>query len=203
MATVTIDLINDTLALIGESALVTSTGSLGKLTRSVLQNAIYKVVQECRPSFFEQLLTFTATNVDPNVPIGQLPDNVSEVYNVFFINGYAPTKIQSTSYNYLSRGLALSYCVIGRSVYLGSGFARPAIVNMHVLNVPTLPPADDVNCGIPDACLAAVKHTAAAILCSSYLDDANAASVQRNIAQEMGNVLRSSYGINRGRTYSL
>lgn len=204
MATVTIDLINDTLALIGESPLTTSTGSLGKLTRSVLQTAIFRVIQETRPSFFELMMTATASNEDPFVPAIVLPDNVSEVYSVYFISNSLVTKLQSNSFAFITRGLSLGYCVVGRDVYIGSGFARPADFRLHVLNVPSLPPADDVDSGIPDAAVGAIKHTAASILCSSYLDDANASAVQRNIAQELMNVLRFSYGIaSRGRTYSL
>lgn len=198
----TLDLVNQTLALIGERALSTSTGSLGGMVRSALTTAIYKVVQETRASVFEQFLTFTATNADYLVPIGQIPSSVAQIYKVQYrttgfndIFTLEQQKLEQLPYNY-------SYALVGSSVYLSPLFARPITLFASVLNVPSLP-ADDVASPIPDFLVGAIVHSAASILSLSYLDDGNAAALHRNQAQELTGIARLQYGVTRAREFNM
>lgn len=198
----TLELINQTLALIGERPLSTSTGSLGGICRSALTTALYQVVQSTRASVFEQFLTFTATNADYLVPIGVIPPTVAQIYKVQYrTTGYndiytlEKQRIEQLPYSY-------AYALVGANVYLSPLFARPITLFATVLNVPVLP-ADDVLSPIPDFLVGAIVHTAASILSLSYLDDGNAAALHRNQAQELTGLARLQFGVTRGREFNM
>lgn len=198
----TLELINRTLSLIGERPITTSTGSLGALTRNALTTAIYGVVQSTRASSFEQWLTFTATNDDFLVPAGVLPPTVAQVNKVSYrVTGSNRILVIKEQPLELLPHM-LSYSVVGSNLFVSPMFARPVTLFASVLNVPELP-ADDVNSPIPEFIAGAVAHTAASILCLSYLDDPNAASLQRSIANELTVQTRLQYGQTRGKNFNI
>jgi hypothetical protein len=198
----TLDLINNTLALVGERPITTSTGSLGGIVRQALTTALYKVVQETRAQTFEQFLTFTATNDDYLVPIGSIPPTVAQFnklqYRVVGDNRILTLKHQPLELLPYDR----SYTIVGANVYLSPMFNRPITLFASVLNVPSLP-ADAVDSPVPDYLAGCVIHTAASILCLSYLDDPNASSLHRNIAAELIGIARLQFGSTRGREFNM
>jgi hypothetical protein len=198
----TLDLINQTLALIGERALATSTGSLGGMVRNALTTALYTVVQQTRASVFEQLLSFTATNTDFLVPIGSIPPNAVQFRKLTFRQTAAGALVVIKEQPLEQLPYTPSYSVVGDKIYLSPQFARPITLFAQALVVPSLP-SDDTVSPIPDYLAGAVAHTAAAILCISYLDDGNAASLHRNTAQELIAIARLNSGIGKAREFNI
>jgi hypothetical protein len=204
---VTIELINSVLSHIGEQKLTTSTGSIGQLVRSIITTAIYKVVQETRCQTFDVMLTYTATSENYQVPIGQLPLNVIQVYSVYYVANtntiYGDTLARLNEYRLHHLNTVLGYALVGSNIHVSSHLAKPVDIRVHALVAPTLPVSDEADSGLPDAIIPAIVHTAAAILCVTYLDDPNAAAIQTRIAGELTNNIRNHYGAGRGRMLSL
>lgn len=198
----TLDLCNQTLALIGERPLTTTTGSLGGIVRQALTTALFKVVQETRAATFEQFLTFTATNADYLVPVGTIPPTVAQFNKLQYrITGDNRIyTIKSQPLEFLS--YEPSYTIVGANLYLSPTFNRPITLFASVLNVPEIP-ADGVVSPLPDYLVGAVTHTAAAILCQSYLDDGNAAALHKNMAGELVGIIRLQYGATRGKSFNM
>ena len=198
----TLELCNQTLALVGERPLTTTTGSLGGIVRQALTTALFKVVQETRAQTFEQFLTFTATNDDYLVPIGNIPLTVAQ-FNKLQYRVVGDNKILTVKHQPLEiLPYDLSYSIVGANVYLSPMFKRPVTLFASVLNVPSLP-ADAVDSPIPDYLAGCIMHTAASILCMSYLDDGNAAALHRNVAAELIGTARLQFGATRGREFNM
>jgi hypothetical protein len=204
---VTIELINSLLSHIGEQKLTTSTGSIGQLVRSILTTAIYKVVQETRYQSFDVMLTFTGTDENYLVPVGELPANVVQVYSVYYVAStntiYGDTLARLNEYRLHHLNTVLGYALVGSSLHVSTRLAKPVDIRVHALVAPTLPVSDEADSGLPDAIIPAIVHTAAAILCVTYLDDPNAAAIQTRIAGELTNNIRNQYGAGRGRMLNL
>jgi hypothetical protein len=199
----TLDLINNVCSLIGERPLASSTGSLGGIVRSALNNALYTVAQNTRSAEFEKFITFNATNSDYTVPIGTLPSSVVKVREVSFRTAAPNVQIYKLS----EQDLDLlpywrSYTIIGNNVYLSPMINRPVIIYLLTTNVPTLN-ADGDALPFSDALVGAVSHTAAAILCVSYIDDPNAAALHSRISNDLIVTARNNTGVGRGRKFNM
>jgi hypothetical protein len=204
---VTIELINSVLSHIGEQKLTTSTGSIGQLVRSIITTAIYKVVQETRYQSFDVMLTFTGTDENYLVPVGELPANVVQVYSVYYIANtnaiYGDILVRLNEYRLHHLNTVLGYALVGSNIHVSSHLAKPVDIRVRALVAPTLPVSDEAETSIPDALIPAIVHTAASILCVSYLDDPNAAAVQNRIASELIANARNHFGAGRGRMLNL
>jgi hypothetical protein len=203
IVTVALEIINNVCSLIGERPIASSTGSLGTIVRSAINTAIQTVADETRASSFEKLITFTATNNDYLVPIGVIPSSVSRIREVS-IRTDAPNqlvvRLESQSLSLLP--YYYSYTVIGDNLYLSPSIARPVVVYALSTDVPTLP-SDDTVLPFSNSLLPAISHSAAAILCISYLDDANAASLQQRLASDLITRARNNKGVGRARTFNM
>lgn len=202
-----LQLVNSTLALLGESALLNTSGTLGQLVVTALNSALVKVVQETRASVFEQVLTGNVTSEDYLVSSLTLPDNTIQVFSVFLrISTGVSTgdKLIPLEYSNLEElQEAPRYSVIGRELFVSPMIARPFTLRVHVLTLPQLPSSDGVDSGVPDIVLPAVRHAAASILYASYLDDANGSAIQRNLATELIEKLRNQYGNFRAKSFNM
>jgi hypothetical protein len=198
----TLELVNNTLSLIGERPIASSTGSLGGITRSALTTAFYSVIQQTRASAFEQILTYTATNPDYLVPIGALPDTVVQLNKMYYTDDNSRVFELKSQRLELLQFFPTSYTLIGNNIYLTNSFNRPVDIFASVLNVPDLT-ADGVDSGLPKYLIAPVSHLAASILAVSYLDDANVASVHRNMAEELIILVRGQLGRTRARSFNI
>lgn len=198
----TLELVNNTLSLIGERPIASSTGSLGGSTRSALTTAFYSVIQQTRASAFEQILTYTATNPDYLVPIGALPDTVVQLNKMYYTDDNSRVFELKSQRLELLQFFPTSYTLIGNNIYLTNSFNRPVDIFASVLNVPDLT-ADGVDSGLPKYLIAPVSHLAASILAVSYLDDANVASIHRNMAEELIVLVRGQLGRTRARSFNI
>lgn len=205
----TIELINQVLALVGEQPLASSAGTLGQLTRSVIDTALQAVTQSVRPQTFERIYALTTTNNDYTVPVGAVPSNIIQIYNCFWRQGlvspYKFVRLDTQPYEVLDQ--RIGYTIIGNSLFVSPLINRsdeyPLTIHLHTLTAPVLPTADDEDAGIPQPLLSAVKHQAAAIMLLSYVDDPNAASMHENIANQFKEMLRLQYGISRNREFNI
>ena len=73
----------------------------------------------------------------------------------------------------------------------------------HTIQTKELPVNDNGLVNVPNQVAYATAHVAASILCLSYLDNPNAASVQRNLAQTLIDKLTKQQGIGRSKTFNL
>lgn len=194
---ITIDFLNSILALIGERSLTSSSGSLGTLVRSMTEAALLKVVQETRANFFQQRITMTATFADYTIAAGNIPTDVIQIYDCFLFDPTAyPTMQRMSKHPFSALTFNLGYAIEGDKVYISPAFVRPTTLVMNALVLPIIP-ADGALLGLPTAVVPAIRHTAAAMMLVSYLDDSNAASIQQNIADSMIVNLRSHFGKGR------
>lgn len=198
----TLDLYNQTLALIGERPLTTSVGSLGGMVKNAITTALYKVIGETRASTFEQFLTFTGTNDDYLVPIGVVPPTVVQFNKVQYRATGQNTLVTVKHQPLDLLSFTFGYSIVGANLYLSPMYKRPITLFASALVVPSLP-ADDQPSPVPDYLVGAIVHTAAAILCISYLDDGNAAALQRNLAQELIGLNRLQFGATRGKSFNI
>lgn len=197
-----LDYCNEVLRLCGEQPLLSTTGNLGALVRSAINTSLLMVAQETRASVFETLVTMTATNDDYMVSAGTLPESVIQVYDVWLENTSTAQliKLERQSLQYLGGTMPYySYEVIGNQLFLNRSIVRPANVKLKCLSVPWLPLADDALVTIPDVMLPAIRHGAASIVLTTYVDDLNAASVHQRMSETMIAALRNQYGVTRGR----
>lgn len=195
---------NYVLSLCGEQPLLSTTGNLGSLLRNAIQTALLKVTQETRATFFEQMITMTATDDSYLVPAGTLPDEVAQVFNVWLVASdcvYPLARSAFEKLNYMSP--LYSYDIIGSDLYLNASIVRPAELRLKVLAVPTLPIADDAEVNFPLALHAAIAHTAASIILVSYVDDSSAAAIQQRMAEMLIVNIRNHFGVGRARTFSM
>lgn len=205
MFTTTLDFINYVLSLIGEQPLYTSAGNLGQLVRNSIYTSMLGVVQTSRASMFEQYLTATVVNLDSNVPAYTIPDDLVQLLNVSFVDATL-TKgllVSISRKEVISNNAGYYYEVVGNSLYLSQAIDRPVQLKLRALVVPTLPTADDAPIALPKPVLPAIAHGAASILCLSYVDDANASSMHKRMADEATNMLRQQFGITRGRAFNM
>lgn len=204
-----LDFLNGILALTGEQQLASSAGSLGSLVRNVAQTAINSIAQTVRPQQFELMLQLSTTTQDYGVPVGTIPDNVIQIYNVFWRQGsatpYPYAKLDTQPFEVLDN--RVGYAIIGDKLHvsnlLGRDSTYPLVINLHCLMAPVLPTADGADLGIPTLLIPAIQHTAASIMLVSYVDDANAAAQHQRLAETMTAMLRSQVGISRGRQFNL
>lgn len=184
---------------------MSTAGNLGQLTRNSIYTSTLAVVQSSRASFFESIVTGTATNADYMVPALVLPTDVVQLLDVSVadVNGrLQPLRCQEL--HELANGYPVySYALVGSSLYLNLFLERPINIQVRALLVPTVPTADDALIGLPKPVQPAIAHGAASLLCLSYVDDANAAAQHKRTADELTLMLRQQFGITRGRSYSM
>lgn len=200
-----LEFINYVLSLIGEQSMLSSAGNLGQLTRNCIYSSTLAVVQSTRATFFEQLITGTATNVDYKVPALVLPTEVAQVQDVSIDDGFGNlSPLHRQEFALLNSSFPLgTYEIIGSNVYLNANIPRPIDVLVRALVIPTLPVSDSATFSLPKPVQPAVAHLAASILCLSYVDDANAAAQHKRMADEMILMLRQQFGISKGRTFNV
>jgi hypothetical protein len=202
-----LELVNQVLSLIGEQPEVSTNSNVGRLVATVLQTAINHVAGLTRHSIFESLVDINVTNPDWLVPIYTLPDTNYQIYSVFAVidtgltTGDNLIKLPSSSFQNCIR--QPSYSVVGNNVYLSLTVSRPCDIKLHLLSSYVLPGSDGTTVALPDNVLDVVKHYAASILAASYLDDANQASIQQNISENLAAQIRSQLGATRGKTYNM
>lgn len=202
-----LQIVNSVLSLVGESQLLSTTGTLGTLVVNSLNTAIVNVVLETRSQVFESLLTGTVTDEDYLVSALSIPASVVQVFSVHLriptgaSTGDTLFQIENQPIENLPN--TPSYSVVGSNLFVSPMLKRPFDLRVHVLTIPTLPTPDAADSGLTDVVIPAVEHTAASILALSYLDDANQASIQQNIADRLVNKLKLNYGTVRGRTYNM
>ena len=198
---ITLDFINDCLNCVGEQQLISSAGDLGSMVRTFAQAALNKVVQESRASFFEARIGLTGTVADYLVPIGQLPEQALQIQRVLYNSGYSLYELPEVPFDVLAYNLA--YSVLGVNFYLTSQLARPVTVSIDTTLIPVIPTDDAATLPLPQPAIAAVKHQTAALLLSSYVDDAAGAAVQQKMADTLILNLRNVYGRGRGRSFNM
>lgn len=200
----TLDFVNYVLSLIGEQPLLSTAGNLGQLVRNSIYSSTLSIVQATRASFFEQFITGTTTNLDPLVPALVLPEETVQVLEVAIVDASGDfITIHRLELSQMSYYPAYTYDIIGSNLYLSKSVDRPAQVKVRALVLPTLPTADDAPVSIPKPLQPAIAHSAASILCLSYIDDGNAAAQHKRIADEMTLMLRQQFGITKGRTFNM
>jgi len=200
----TLDFFNYVLSLVGEQPLATTAGNLGMLTRNAIYTSLLTVVQSKRANFFEKLLSGEVTNVDYLVPAFSLPDEVTQVLNVWLVDQVTGEMVQLVQQPLSTQTVpTLSYDIIGNKLYINKGITRPAQLSIRALVIPTLPTSDTDDVGIPAPLRPAIAHGAASILCVSYIDDGNAAAQHKRLADEAMLMLRQQFGIARGRHFNL
>lgn len=202
-----LQLVNSVLALVGENQLLSTTGNLGTLVVDTINTSIANIVQETRSQVFESTLAANVTSPDYLTSALTLPDNTAQVYSVLLrvSTGLASgDKLFSLDYLPLEdTPTEPSYSVVGKQLFVSPMVARPFTLRVHTLTIPVLPINDGDDSGLPDIVIPAVQHAAAAILALSYLDDANQASLHRNVAEQLIAKLKQQYGNNRARTYNV
>ena len=193
----TIDFLNSILALIGERSLTSSSGSLGSLVRAMTEAALLKVVQETRANVFQQRISMTATFDDYTIAVGSIPTDVIQIYDCFLSDTNAYPKMQRMpKQSFANLTWRLGYAIEGNQLFISPHFVRPLTLVLSALVLPFLA-ADGAELTIPTAFIPAIRHTAAALMLVSYVDDSNAASIQQNIADTMITNLRNQYGKGR------
>lgn len=207
MAETKLQLVNSTLALLGETSLTSTANAIGALVLTALNSALVMVAQQSRAGIFEKAVGVTVTNPDYLVSAYTIPDNALQVFSVLLRVSTGVTggdKLIPLKYVGLEElDEYYSYSIVGRDLYLSSTLARPCTIGVYILELPQLPANDGDTSGIPDVVLPAVRHTAASILYASYLDDANGSAVQRRIAEDFIEKLRTQYGLLRGKSFNM
>lgn len=207
MPKTTLQLINSTLALIGEQALLSSTGTLGDLVRDAVNTALVNVAQETRANTFETTIQGTASNNDYLVPVLTLPANVLQVFTVSLRvstgTSFGDNLIQLDYLPLESLTVEPAYSISGANLYLSPTIARPASLFIRALQAFTLPTNDNTDSGLPDVVIPSVQHIAASILALSYLDDSNQAAVQQKIATSLLDKLKAQYGNFRAKSFNV
>jgi len=202
-----LQLINNVLSLIGEQPLLSSSGRLGLLTVNAINTAIITVAQESRHQSFEVTTPVTVTAPDYLTEAYRLPDNVLQVLavNVRQSTGSALgdslTALDYVALEELPR--RPSYSISSSSIFVSPTLARPLTLSLRLLTHSSLPASDSAPSGLPANVESVVSHAAAAILNVSYLDDANQSAIQRNLAGQLSDKLRTQTGVGRGRTFSM
>lgn len=199
----TLEFVNYVLSLIGEQPLATSAGNLGTLARNAIYTSLLTTVQFTRANFFEKLLSGQVTNEDYLVPAFKLPDETTQVLNVWLVDPITDTMVPLKQQELSLQSIpSFTYDIIGNQLFLNKGITRPAQLTIKALVIPTLPASDTDDIGFPSPIRSAVAHGAASILCLSYVDDGNAAAQHKRLAEEAMLMLRQQFGITRGRQFN-
>lgn len=201
-----LELINHTLSLIGENKLTTSDNQLGTLVTNILNTAISTVAQETRHNCFEKIEQPVVTVDDYLSPSYDIPDSVIQILGVncrVSVKNFGDV-LDVLPYIELSDlDVELGYSVVNGSIYISKNIARPLTLFIHTIQTKELPENDGDLVKLPNQVVYATAHTAASILCLSYLDNPNAASVQRNLAQTLIEKLTKQQGIGRSKSFNL
>jgi hypothetical protein len=191
--------INNTLRLIGEQPLLSSSGNLGDLTKQALDEALLTVVQETRHSSFVSLTSFVASNANYLQPAFALPGRCVQLLTLYYqVPDTSPQRLVKLVPGALET-LATNhrFLVVGSQVYVGNVLERPCSLTLKALVAPALPTLDTDNLAVESEVALVVEAVAAALLAYSYLDDGAQANTLERRAQEAVVRLRTRAGLTR------
>jgi hypothetical protein len=191
--------INNTLRLVGEQPLLSSSGNLGDLCKQALDEALYVVAAEVRHTSFVQLTTFTVANTDYLQPAFTLPSRCVQVLALYYQTpNTTPTRLTKLKQAPLQTLLSsYSYSIVGSQVFVGNVLTRPFDLRLKSVVAPALPALDTDLLTLDSEVVPVLETVAASLLSSSYLDDSAVTGTLTRRAQDSVARLRNRAGLTR------